>query len=285
MEPSNPVQRSKCWLQEHANHMVECKDSAADTVFMGDSIMLHYQRYPHILNRYFKPFKMINFGISGDRTQHVLWRIKFGVLPGNTKLIVVHVGTNNVKTRNSAVDIAAAILNIATMLKMRNVHAQVVVTGLLPRGLYSSITKICGISDHLEGLIHKHAKQTVYLSPESNWVHPDGKLNIKFFCKDKLHLSEAGYRKFSLYILKVLASAPQSFVNSSISTYEYAIGEFEALSPPKSTIIQSSVHSHCTRTLLCQDNFPSILSNVGSLSSYLNLPTWPVFSAISLPFV
>ena len=128
-------------------------------------------------------------------------------------------------------------------------------------------------------------RNKVYLPPESNWVHPGGKLNLKFFYKDKLHLSEEGYHKFSLYILKILASAPKSFVNSSISTYEYAIGEFEALSPTRSTVIQSSVHSHCTRTFLCQDDFSSILSNVGSSSSYINLPTWPVFSAISLPFV
>ena len=67
---------------------------AADTVFIGDSIMRHFKRYPHILNRYFKPRKSINFGISGDCTQHVLWRIRFCVLPENTKLIVVHVVTN-----------------------------------------------------------------------------------------------------------------------------------------------------------------------------------------------
>ena len=49
----------------------------------------------------------------------------------------------------------------------------------------------------------------------------------------KLHNSQEGYHKFSLFIFKILASVSQSFANLSPSTYEYAIGEYEALSPPK----------------------------------------------------
>ena len=89
---------------------------------------------------------------------------------------------------------------------------------------------------------------------------------MKFFFRDKLHLGEKGYRKFSLYILKILASTSQSFANSS-PTYEYAIGEFEALS---SSII-SPEHSHalCNEVssesfLLCQDDFPSLSAIVSS---------------------
>ena len=155
---------------------------------------------------------------------------------------------------------------------------------LLPRGLYSSDIrdKITSINDHLEGFI---PKQTLYLTLEINWVHPDGKLNLKFFYKDKLHLSEEGYHKFSLYILKIMASAPRSFVNSS-PPYEYAIGEFEALS--LSTINQPSSHCHSTYRedssgsfILCQDEFPSLPStDVGS--SPCLLTTWLSSSVISL---
>ena len=201
----------------------------------------------------------------------------------STKVIIVHVGTNNAVWDN-ALNIGASIIDIANLLHLRNANAQVVVTGLLPRGLYSSDIrdKITLINDHLEGFIHK---QTLYLTPEINWVHPDRKLNLKFFYKDQLHLSEEGYHKFSLYILKIMASAPRSFVNSSPS-YEYAIGEIEALS--LSTINQPSSHCHSTYRedssrsfILCQDEFPSLRSTYVGSSPCL-LPTWLSSSVISL---
>ena len=172
-----PIQRYKSgWLQEHEEIMIESRQSTA-VVLIGDSIVRHFQRYPKILNRCFKPNNILNLGMSGDCTQNVLWHIKFGVLPKSTKVIIVHVGTNNV-VRDNALNIAASIIDIANLLHLRNATAQVVVTGLLPRGLYSSDIrdKIMLVNDHLEGFI---LKQTLYLTPEINWVHPDGKLNLK----------------------------------------------------------------------------------------------------------
>ena len=111
--------------------------------------------------------------------------------------------------------------------------------------------------------------EALYVAPEKNWLHHDGKLNLKF--KDKLHLSEEGYHKFSLYVLKILASAPQS-----ASTYEHAIGEFEASSPPTysfpSSIISPVPTVSSNSFLFCQDDFPSLSADVGS-SSHLILPT------------
>ena len=279
-----PIQRYKSgWLQEHEKLVMESRQSTAEVVLIGDSIVRHFKRYPKMLNRCIKPNNILNLGMSGDSTQNVLWRIKFGVLPKSTKVIIVHVGTNNVAW-NNALNIAASIIDIGNLLHLRNATAQVIVIGLLPRGLCTSDIrdKITLINDHLEGFIHK---QTLYLTPEINWVHPDGKLNLKFFYKDKLHLREEGYHKFSLYILKTMASAPRSFVNSYPS-YEYAIGEFEALS--LSTINQPSSHCHSTYRedssrsfILCQDEFPSLPStNVGS--SPCLRPTWLSPSVIFL---
>ena len=100
------------------------------------------------------------------------------MLPLNAKLIIVHVGTNNVG-KNRPIEIAAGILEIAIFLKQIN-NVLVAVTGLLPRGMYPSATKekISCVSNYLEILLHKRVAEALYVAPEKNCLHHDGKLNL-----------------------------------------------------------------------------------------------------------
>ena len=76
-------------------------------------------------------------------------------------------------------EIAEAIVEIAILLKQRN-NDQVVVTGLLPRGMYPSAMRdeIVCVNNNLKML---RGTEALYISPENNWLHPDGKLNLKVF--------------------------------------------------------------------------------------------------------
>ena len=79
-------------------------------------------------------------------------------------------------------EIAEAIVEIAILLKQRN-NDQVVVTGLLPRGMYPSAMRdeIVCVNNDLKMLLHKRGTKALYIPPENNWLHPDGKLNLKVF--------------------------------------------------------------------------------------------------------
>ena len=46
--------------------------------------------------------KLLNFGVSGDRTRHVLWRIDNGEIPLDLQVAFVHCGTNNLDRDNPA---------------------------------------------------------------------------------------------------------------------------------------------------------------------------------------
>ena len=53
-------------------------------------------------SKYLKPLRALNFGVGGDRTQHVLWRIENGEIPLNLQVAFVHCGTNNLDRDNPA---------------------------------------------------------------------------------------------------------------------------------------------------------------------------------------
>ena len=49
MEPSYPAKRYKSgWTKEHARLVRDCKKSESDFVFICDSIVHHFRKYPHV---------------------------------------------------------------------------------------------------------------------------------------------------------------------------------------------------------------------------------------------
>ena len=54
-----------------------------DLVYVGDSIVERYDTQgKRTWDRYYAPRHALNLGISGDRTEHVLWRLDHGNLAG-----------------------------------------------------------------------------------------------------------------------------------------------------------------------------------------------------------
>ena len=67
-----------------------------DLLFLGDSITQGWSGAAKTWDRFYGPRKAANFGIGGDRTEHVLWRIQNGELKGiEPKVVVLMIGTNN----------------------------------------------------------------------------------------------------------------------------------------------------------------------------------------------
>ena len=66
-------------------------------LFLGDSIIEGWSgRGKQVWEKSYADLKPANFGIGGDRTQHVLWRIDNGELDGiSPKVLVLMLGTNN----------------------------------------------------------------------------------------------------------------------------------------------------------------------------------------------
>ncbi|MEN6302888.1 MAG: GDSL-type esterase/lipase family protein, partial [Armatimonadia bacterium] len=87
----------------HQAMLVREKKPDLQLVFLGDSITMMwrsqsgYEGGTPVWEQYYAPRKAGNFGISGDRTEHILWRItEGGDLDGlNPRVLVLLIGINN----------------------------------------------------------------------------------------------------------------------------------------------------------------------------------------------
>ena len=85
------------FLKSHESFVEIAKKGEAQVVFLGDSITAGWGRQAAIFDKEFGQYKAANFGIGGDRTQHVLWRVENGEFEGiKPKAVVLMIGTNNI---------------------------------------------------------------------------------------------------------------------------------------------------------------------------------------------
>ena len=93
-----PVPKDKpAWFERHEAMNAKVKAGGIDLIYIGDSIVQFFEtKGLDVWNRYYAPRKALNLGISGDRTQHVLWRLEHGNIDGiSPKLAIVMIGQNN----------------------------------------------------------------------------------------------------------------------------------------------------------------------------------------------
>src|SRR5262245_56481251 len=118
----------------HEGFLEIAKAGNIDLLFVGDSITdLWPRRGKDTWDEHWVPLKVANFGISGDTTQGVLWRMQNGELEGfKAKLIILMLGTNNINW-NPNDEIVEGDRLIVEEFKKRQPQAKVLVLGIFPR--------------------------------------------------------------------------------------------------------------------------------------------------------
>ena len=167
-----------------------------DIEFIGDSITQGWEgRGTNVWQEFYGKRKAINFGVGGDRTQHVLWRFEQGQLDGiKAKVAVVMIGTNNSnKDDNTEADILAGVTAIVQQIRQRQPDTKILLLGIFPRGKNFSAQrgKILQVNQALARL--DDGSHIFYLDFGSQLIEPDGSIS-KSIMPDYLHPNEAGYR-------------------------------------------------------------------------------------------
>ena len=203
--PANQPAAGPLSEARHKNFLEIAQKGNIDLLFVGDSITdwFFYPRGANstnpapgleVWNANFGPLKPANFGIAGDTTQGVLWRMQNGELEGfKARLIVLMLGTNNIN-RNPVDEIVDGDRLIIEEFKKRQPQAKVLLLGVFPRNadpanpLRATIKEINGKLSRLAD-----NKQVFYLDIGDKFLTADGTLTTEVMA-DGLHPTAAGYK-------------------------------------------------------------------------------------------
>jgi len=202
-----PVARpEEGWMKRHANMNARVAQGNVDLLLIGDSITQGWEGGgAKVWEEFYGRRNAVNLGIGGDRTQHVLWRLRNGNLKGIApKLAVVMIGTNNA-SENSPEEIAAGVRAIVEELRATLPRAQVLVLGIFPRGPDNSDPRRQvnrEANEILARLADGKAVRCMDIGPK--FLGGDGTLS-KEIMPDLLHLSPQGYTIWAESIEPVVA--------------------------------------------------------------------------------
>lgn len=128
----------KWWLPRHENKIIEKNNMASvDLIFLGDSITHAWEnKGKEVWQKYYQSRHTLNLGFSGDRTEHVLWRLQNGAIDNiSPKLLVLMIGTNNAGHFNEASELTAqGIKTIISILNKKLPTTNILLLAIFPRG-------------------------------------------------------------------------------------------------------------------------------------------------------
>lgn len=172
-----------------------------DIEFIGDSITQGWEGAgKNVWQELGAKYKVINFGVGGDRTEHVLWRFEQGQLDGiKAKVAVVMIGTNNSgKNKDGAnaysdSEILEGVAAIVSEIRRRQPDTKILLLGIFPRSKAFSEQRgrLLQINQALAKL--DDGKHIFYFDFGSQLIEKDGSIS-KNIMPDALHPNEAGYR-------------------------------------------------------------------------------------------
>lgn len=146
-----------------------------------------------------------NAGISGDRTQHLLWRLKnCNYNRCSPEVAVITIGINNINAGDEAKDVAEGIVACAEEARRQMPDTRIILLGLLPAGKPANawMRRACDeVHAHLK---RANIKDVEYINPTSWFTLDNGELNTALYSKDNLHLSAEGYKVWSKKIAELI---------------------------------------------------------------------------------
>jgi lysophospholipase L1-like esterase len=192
------------WHAQHERLVKGGRRAEAKLVFLGDSITEAWRMAPAYKHTFAK-YVPLNLGLSGDHTQHLLWRIEHGALDGLApEVVVVLIGINNLGGGFSPAQTVSGIQAVIAAVQVRLAGTPIVLLGILPARPAPD-----------DPLRHKVAEANRLLAAQAGagrvafhdvgqvLQEPDGTISNAVL-RDYLHPTAAGYERLSAAVLPLI---------------------------------------------------------------------------------
>lgn len=203
---------------KHAANVEIAKKGDIDLLFMGDSITDFWRNSgaagvvnpPRagraVFDKYYGAIKTANFGISGDTTQGVLFRLQDGEGQGfQPKAIMLMIGTNNATANQcSSAEIAEGVGAVVLELRKDFPAAKILLLAIFPRSNPGdALRKTVADVNPIIAKLHDD-KNVFYLDIGAKFLDAEGMIPADIMA-DKLHPGEKGYEIWAEAVKEPLA--------------------------------------------------------------------------------
>jgi lysophospholipase L1-like esterase len=194
---------------KHQANLAVAAQGDSDVLFMGDSITDFWRNTDGqfagkaVQDKYFGKWKVANFGIAGDTTQGVLYRLQNGEGKGfKPKAVMLMIGTNNTG-RNTAPEIAEGIGAVVLQLQKDFPDAKILLLGIFPRG--NPTDAVRGAISQINAIISKlhDGNRVHYLDIGPKFLDATGAIP-RDVMSDLLHPGAKGYEIWAEAVVEPL---------------------------------------------------------------------------------
>jgi lysophospholipase L1-like esterase len=211
-----PALNNPGFQAKHAAYVELAKKGDIDLLFMGDSITDFWRNPPKdgqpftamagkaVLDKYWGNVKLANFGIAGDFTQGVLYRLQNGEGQGfQPKAIMLMIGTNNTAA-NTGPEIAEGVGAIVLEMRKDFPAAKILLLAIFPRDNPGDPKR--AINTEANKIIAKldDGKNVFFMDIGDKFLSPDGTIAPDIMA-DKLHPTDKGYEIWAAAVKDKLA--------------------------------------------------------------------------------
>lgn len=223
------------WSQRYESKKKEVK-AGGDIVLIGDSITHFYESHgaASMAMLSWKGAKVLNLGYSGDRTEHVIWRLtEGGELDGyKAKCIFLMIGSNNSGhfsiEEEPPSDTILGVRRILEIIAAKQPQAKIVLCSIFPRGA-DARDKCRFRNDVINREIVKFAdgKRIFWCELRDKFLTNDARLSRDIF-HDLLHPNALGYSIWSSvmlpYIREVMSKGEDAELTSRYASCMFVPG-------------------------------------------------------------
>lgn len=184
----------KTWDKYHAEDVLAAQYDEVNVLFVGDSITAGWDW--QIWQQHFASLKAANFGIGGDHTGNLLWRLQHGAI-GNLqpKLIVLLIGVNNFgHLQETPEQVAKGVSRVVQQLQLAWPNSNILLNGVFPFDQAASSPNRVKVKELNQRLAKLGDNKTVTFKNYGNlMLQKDGSIAPEIM-GDFLHPTAKGYQ-------------------------------------------------------------------------------------------